>query len=114
MCWGQLQVSLISYIMMDHEFQDKRFVVLKVRDHRSLLAQESYFPGKETKWSYLNQLAEELELELRLPDYYATVTSVMLSVVAIVGSGTEDSRVKAVFLKSKFSVLEKGLEGEVI
>lgn len=57
---------------------------------------------------------EELELELRLPDYYATVTSIMLSPVAIVGSGTEDSKVKAVFLKSKFSVSEKGLEGEVI
>lgn len=57
---------------------------------------------------------EELELELRLPDFYATVTSIMLSLVAIVGSGTEDSKVKTVFLKSKFSVLEKGLDGEVI
>lgn len=57
---------------------------------------------------------EELELELRLPDYYATVSSIVLSPVAIVGSGTEDSKVKALFLNSKFSVLEKGLEGEVI
>lgn len=57
---------------------------------------------------------EELELELRLPDYYATVSCIMLSPVAIVGSGTEDSKVKTLFLNSKFSVLEKGLEGEVI
>lgn len=40
--------------MADREFQDKSFVILKVRDYRTLLAQESCFPGKETKLSYLN------------------------------------------------------------
>lgn len=39
----------------------------------------------------------------------------ILYVVAVVGSGTESSKVKALLFKSKtFTVLEEGLEGKVI
>lgn len=65
---------------MDHEFPDKRFVVLKVKSGRVPLAQDSCFPGKETKLSYSNSLVEgELGLEPRLLDYYSTIASIILS-----------------------------------
>lgn len=46
------EFAWLEYV--DHEFPEKRFVVLRVKACRALPAQDSCLPGKETKLSYSN------------------------------------------------------------